>query len=379
MHFLLPKKYFSLIITTLGITLAHAFLGTGIQFFELNQAIMRLSNDSPLTINKQIKNPFSTKRDIAFNQNEVNSIQSSPWIQQMGAFDGNNFDADLKSNLLGFRTAIFLESIPAAFIKTERFEWQQGQTVPILIPAQYLNLYNFGFAPSRGMPKLQMENLATVPLQLSLSGNGLRGEYAAKISGPTNGINSILVPVEFMAYANSKYAANPSAPVRLLIHPKAGAWNKCISYLEEEGYEVRTSGFYNPSIERALNFFSFITLLLAFLLIALSLLLSMGYFRSEIFQKKESIQKLYLLGYTPKEIESTYKKTYFQMIITGSVMAILLLCLTYYMIARHFDFETMDFSIYLSPITIIVMIVIPIVELLGISRSISGILQKMYA
>ena len=52
-------------------------------------------------------------------------------------------------------TDMFFESVPDEFVDIKLDKWhfdESTHTIPIIIPRNYLNLYNFGFAQSRSLP-----------------------------------------------------------------------------------------------------------------------------------------------------------------------------------------------------------------------------------
>ena len=54
-------------------------------------------------------------------------------------------------------TEMFFEAVPDKFVDVSLDKWhfdENTHTIPIIIPRNYLNLYNFGFAQSRSLPKL---------------------------------------------------------------------------------------------------------------------------------------------------------------------------------------------------------------------------------
>ena len=66
---------------------------------------------------------------------------------------------------------MFFESVPDEFVdvKTENWDYHEGsKDIPIIIPRNYLDLYNFGFAQSRNMPKLSEGILGAMKLMLSI-------------------------------------------------------------------------------------------------------------------------------------------------------------------------------------------------------------------
>ena len=53
---------------------------------------------------------------------------------------------------LHMSTAMFFESVPDEYVDVNLDKWEFDEyerVVPIIIPRNYLNLYNFGFAQSR--------------------------------------------------------------------------------------------------------------------------------------------------------------------------------------------------------------------------------------
>lgn len=90
--------------------------------------------------------------------------------------------------------------------------------VPIIIPRNYLNLYNFGFAQSRNLPQLSEGVMGMVNLDIRIMGNGQVKQMKGNIVGFSNRLNTILVPESFMNWANEAYGAGEKAePSRLIV------------------------------------------------------------------------------------------------------------------------------------------------------------------
>jgi hypothetical protein len=71
-------------------------------------------------------------------------------------------------------------------------------SVPIILPKNYLDLYNFGFAESHSMPKISEGMIGLVALDVTIFGRGDREQLKGRIAGFSNRINTILVPETFM-------------------------------------------------------------------------------------------------------------------------------------------------------------------------------------
>ena len=118
-------------------------------------------------------------KNSAFSSYEVDNIKSQPFAVSVGKFQPARFkvSAGLSFAGMSISTAMFLESVPDNFVDVKADEWKyvEGQgEIPIIIPRNYLNLYNFGFARSRNLPQLSEGMIGMVSLNLYISGNGMR-------------------------------------------------------------------------------------------------------------------------------------------------------------------------------------------------------------
>ena len=102
-------------------------------------------------------------------------------------------------------TDMFFESVPDEFVDIKLDKWhfdEETHTIPIIIPRNYLNLYNFGFAQSRSLPKLSEGLMGLIQMDIMMRGNGRVEQYKGNIVGFSNRLNTILVPQSFMNWAN---------------------------------------------------------------------------------------------------------------------------------------------------------------------------------
>lgn len=92
-----------------------------------------------------------------FSQEEVSEIAAQPWAEEVGTFTASAFSVYASVELASkyMSTALFFESIPDEFFDVKPSDWTfdpaGSTTIPIIIPKDYLALYNFGFAASKGL------------------------------------------------------------------------------------------------------------------------------------------------------------------------------------------------------------------------------------
>lgn len=248
-----------------------------------------------------------------FSEEEIADIASRPWARKVGRFSSAAFNVYAKVSFGGssMGSDLFLESIPDDFFDVSPDDWGyipgRSDFVPVILSKDYLSLYNFGFATSRGMPQVSEEVIGMVPLQLSLSGNGRQQWVNARIVGFSSRLNTIAVPEEFMEWANREFSAAPSeSPSRLIVMLDKPGDPEVESYLEDHDYETAGDRAANGKAAYFLSVVTSIVIavglvisLLAFFILLLSIYL--------LLQKnREKIHELMQLGYSPSQVARHY-------------------------------------------------------------------------
>lgn len=268
-----------------------------------------------------------------FSKEEIADIEASPWAGKVGEFNSAAFNVYATVSFGGssMGSDLFLESIPDDFFDVSPDGWgyEPGRSdyVPVIISKDYLSLYNFGFATSRGMPQVSEEVIGMVPLRLSLSGNGRQEWVNARIVGFSSRLNTIAVPEEFMRWANSEFSSTPAeSPSRLIVKLNRPGDPEAESYLEEHGYETAGDRAANGKAAYFLSLVTTIVIgvglvisLLAFFILLLSIYLLMQ-------KNREKIHELMQLGYTPAEVARYYHRIIIcvNLVVLVSALAVML-------------------------------------------------------
>jgi len=250
--------------------------------------------------------------DSAFTTEEIADLSSQPWVRKVSPFTPATFSvaATLDMNGANMSTALFLESIPDEMFDISPDGWgfdPAHPMIPIIISKDYLSLYNFGFASSRGLPQLSEAMIGMVPLRISVSGNGKQQWIPARIAGFSSRLNTVAVPEEFMKWANSIFGETTSpAPSRLIVELKQPGDPAIKEYLAANDYEASGD---NADTGKASYFLSIVTgvvvsigiiiSLLSFFILTLSIYL--------LLQKNRSkLSDLMSLGYPPHTVARYY-------------------------------------------------------------------------
>lgn len=267
-----------------------------------------------------VSKPVSTLGSLlggkgTFSAREIQGFRDQPFTRQVGTFTSSLYDVSASIGMLGtgmqVGTEMFFESVPDDYIDVNAQAWtyeEGSRTIPIILPRNYLNLYNFGFAQSRNLPKLSEGVLSMIRLEIRLSGGGHVEVYDGRIVGFSNWLNTILVPEAFMNWANHYYAPGKKAePSRLIVEVNNPADEEIVKYIQARGYEVegntldagKTVWFLQILVGIVL-FIGIVITFLSFYILILSIFL--------LLQKNtKKMQTLLLIGYSPVQVALPYQ------------------------------------------------------------------------
>ena len=243
---------------------------------------------------------------------EIDEIKKQDFVKSAGCFTSSQFEVygGISTSGMSIGTDLFFESVPTQFIDIQSDNWEfnkQENFIPIIIPQNYLDLYNFGFAASRQMPNISSGTAQMVKFNLTIGGNGKMENFTGGIVGFSNRINTILVPEEFMKWANAEFSSKkPQNPARLIVEisnitdPKITSFFKSHNYnIEGENQAVSRMSFFLGIIISIAVIIGLIICVLSFIILILSIYL--------IIQKdREKIKNLRLIGYSKNQISFFY-------------------------------------------------------------------------
>lgn len=291
----------------------------GVQFYTDTQSVYT-SEDSfmkedYLIINKEVNTIGSiVGSSTSFSKSEIEELQQQPFVEKLGAFTASSFDVYAGFDIEGFvrfSTDMFFESVPDEFVDVHAGEWdytEGDQKIPIILPRNYLDLYNFGYAQSRNMPTLSEGILGSIRLSIVIRGNGFRDNYEGRIVGFSNRLNTILVPQAFMQWANDYYSSGRQGDAtRLILQVNNPTDENITRYLKEHNYltdenklDASKTTFILRVIVGIVMGVGLIISVLAFYILMLSVYL--------LVQKNSSkLENLLLVGYSPARVSMPYQ------------------------------------------------------------------------
>jgi hypothetical protein len=298
-----------------------------------------------MVINKKVGllNSFNIGK-TTFSEEEIESIATQPSIQKISAFVGNKFEAEAflelnnGSNQARLKTDLFLESVQDAFIDVDLQKWEwdtQSDEIPVILPSDFINLYNFTYAPSRNLPQISKNTVKLFGFSIIIRGNNAEKTYKGNIIGFSDRISSMLVPISFMNFANQKYGLpalqKEKSSYRIIAAVKPEQLNGFETFLAENNYET------NQELLRNGKFIGIMYLLISIIFI-IGIIISFNaftgfilYFHLLIYRSRNEIDSLLRLGYPHSKLVKNYLSRI--VIIVSSLFSFAIICL---LISQHY-------------------------------------------
>ena len=212
---------------------------------------------------------------------------------------------------------VFFESVPDAFIDVDLKEWKWDQNasyVPLIIPKFYLDLWNFGFAPTRAdYPTLSAEVALKMPIEIFV-GDKRENSYDGKFVAFSRRINSIITPQSFLEYANSKYADESNSskvfslfeskaekdilPARLIVRVDKAPAESLLTFFKEKGYEINRELPTRDKLQEASGMISLAVGIIGIVLSILSMATFSSSFRLVVTRAAIPTRNLFHLGFS---------------------------------------------------------------------------------
>ena len=269
-----------------------------------------------------------------FSDEDIADIEQQPWCRKVGRFTSSKFS--VVASIGGgtspmIRTMFFFESIPNSFLDVDSTSWHfnpQRPQVPVIMSREYLSLYNFGFAATQGMPKVSEGEVSSVPLNFNLSGNGHYDMMGGRIVGFSNRLNTIIVPDEFMRWANARYGTGEvQQPLRLIIEVNRPGDPKIQSYMDAHKYMIAGDKMASSKTYYLLTLVIIIVIVIGVLISLLSFFVLMLSIYLLLQHNTKKLQDLLLLGYSPAQVSKPYVKMVFFINVAVLVASIVLMLL----------------------------------------------------
>jgi hypothetical protein len=253
-------------------------------------------------------------RSNHFTGAECDEVAAQDFVKNVGVFTLADYHVHAVMGVQGQRvlsSEIFIESIPDDFVQIADEEWRYDEgshEVPVILPRSYINMYNFGYAQTHSMPKINDGLVSMIDFELNLRGNGHDENFHGRVVGFSNRLSSILVPQTFMLWSNSYFAPdNQQQPTRLIVEVNNPTDERIAQFLEDKGYEVETEQLDAEKTTYLLKVIVSIVIVIGLIISVLSFYILMLSIYLLVQKNTEKLQNLMLIGYTPRTVAWPYQ------------------------------------------------------------------------
>lgn len=285
-----------------------------------------------LTISKMVDDASMANKQLTqIDAADVALIKKAPQVQDIGLLSPANFkvSASLGSGPMSFYTLLFLEAAPDRFMDQmpKTWKWQEGdQTIPIILSRDFLNMYNYIFAPSQGLPLLSEQTVKAIGFTLTMGEGEQQTNYRAQVEGFSDRISSVLVPQSFIDYGNRKFGQSNSTNIsRVIIKVGDPSDQQFTNFLKQHKYTTNAEQLRFSKMRTIVEVVSLATGILALLIMAIGTLVFILFIELTMAQAQTSVQLLLQIGYSPKKLSRFLVVKYIPIMLSALCVA---LCIT---------------------------------------------------
>ena len=278
---------------------------------------------------------------------------------------------------------MFLEAVPDNFIDIESTDWTWkpgDREVPIIIPKNYINLYNFGYAASTGMPQIDETIIREIPIELSLYGASQQKKYNAYILDASEKINSILVPESFLKHTNQTLSPEKASKIsRIILEVTNPSDPEVLNFLNTNNYKYLKNDVQTSRISYFLQLILMIVLGIGILITILSITLVITNINLLILKNKQTICQLHFLGFSKADIAKVYHQISYKILGVSILIAFLLAVACKYLFAPYLAILQSESSLFSLVYVFIVAIVLFVVLAIYYTKHTNRKIQQMTA
>ena len=262
-----------------------------------------------------------------FSPQDVDALSKVPEVQDVGILTSNHFPAYARlGGKLAFNTDIFMEAAPDRFLDNmpDEWQWKEGSTdLPIILSSQFLDLYNYLFAPGQGLPQLSESSIKAIAVNIEVgTGPGML-KYTAHVVGFSDRISSVLAPASFIAY-NNKIFGKPGdvQPSRLILKAKDPSNTTFANYLQNHNYTTNSQNMRWSKIRAIVEVVSSATGVLSLLLMGSGALVFIVFIELTIAKAQHSLTLLLEIGYSPQYLGKFMMKRFLPLVIVTILISV---------------------------------------------------------
>lgn len=311
-----------------------------------------------LTVSKKVEDATMAQDNAtSLSDAEISLLSQAPQVQDAGKLTPANFKvaASLGYGPMSFYTLLFLEAAPDRFLDQlpGKWQWKEGDRVlPIILSRDFLNMYNYIFAPSQGLPLLSEASVKALGFKLTMGEGPYQQEYMAQVEGFSDRISSVLVPQSFIDYGNKHFSPNSKGSISRVIVKVADPSNKAFTqFLEQHHFSTNAEQLRFSKMRSIVEAVSGGTGLIAILLLLVSSLVFVLFIELTLAKAGASVKLLLQIGYSPSALSRFLAARYLPLLLSAVFLAGLLVIILKQMVVARLEQLNLSVSAWPGAIT----------------------------
>ncbi len=374
------------LMALVGMSVAIFLILSAVQLQVNYYQLLHAKDNQDSIANFLVVNKIMTDQNIgssSLSEEQIKDIQAQPFVESLGNIVPSRFKAAIQSNSdrFPFYTDIAFESVPSEFLDITTKDWtwtEQSNYLPIIVPNQFLDIYNFQFSISQNLPQLTPAVVKMLVFKVTIQTPNGPLSMNGRVVGLSNRISSMLVPQSFMEWANKRFANSQSANAssRVVIRTKDPGNPMLVNYLKEKGLTTDADKTRFSRYRQVVDFVVNISGITGILLLAFALLIFTLFIQLTIASCKDEIALLVLMGSSPKQLKRFLMRRFFPPNIWIALIGLILISATQFWLYQFLKEKQIFFSPYISAYTVMAAIGILLVIALVNHQSIKKWLRQ---
>jgi cell division protein FtsX len=316
-----------------------------------------------LLVNKIVSN--KTIGSTGLSEAEITDLRKQTFLDTVGILTPNRFKiyAGVTLNAdISFGTDLFFESVPDEFLDVKSKDWKwddNSQFIPMIVPNMFLDMYNFGFAASQNLPQLSQQLVMNLPINITIKTPTGQFQIYGKVVGFSDRISSVLVPQQFMDWANAKFGTDKNTePSRVVIKTQDAGNPMLVQYLKDHGLTTDADKTRFSKYREIVNTVVNISWVTGAVMLLFALLIFTLFIQLTIASCKEEIALLITLGAAPKQLYKFLMKQFFPSNVIITLIVLIVLTVLQFIFQQFLTHENIYVSAYISFTTVIAALII---------------------
>ena len=312
----------------------------------------------------------------------IEDLRKQDFTESIGIIESSHFKAGIESpsELFPFYTDIAFEAVADSFLDVQPEQWQwneESRFIPLIVPNLFLDIYNFQFALSQGLPQLSTTAIQQIPLVIKIQSPAGDLRYTGRIVGFSDRIASVLVPQSFMQWANQQFGSSDNNQVSRVVLRTKDPGNPALSnYLKAHGLKTDADKTRFSKYRKIVDIVAGTAGAIGLILMLFALLVFSLFIRITIATSKADIELLLTLGLSPKALSQFLMRKFFpvQLILMGLVLMLLSVC--QYLISQWLATQQVSLPAYPAVLTFACAAAVLLVIFLTNKQSIRNYVHK---